>query len=161
MLHRMTIYANNYTRRSWRISLFNPKHALILHMQITTQEYLYLHTNAAAVQLVTVLLLITQANGGMTNTAHTSSVIILRVINHIHCTHTHLGALKQSESYRLPVRDFLRRDVEVCYTCQRSCFHRVSPVFELILPLSCCRETSCEYSVVVITADHVRHLADT
>ena len=48
--------------------------AHILHMQmINTEPYLHLHTNAAAEQLVTVLLLITQANSGMTNTAHTSS----------------------------------------------------------------------------------------
>lgn len=50
------------------------QHAHILHMQmINTELYLHLHTNAAAEQLVTVLLLITQANSGMTNTAHTSS----------------------------------------------------------------------------------------
>lgn len=64
---------HNRTGKSPRIFPFISKHAHVIHMQILPQElYLYLHTNAAVLQSVTILLLITRANSGMTNTAHTS-----------------------------------------------------------------------------------------
>lgn len=47
--------------------------AHLLYANHNIGAVLYPHINAAAGQLVTPLLLITKANSGMTNTAHTSS----------------------------------------------------------------------------------------
>lgn len=101
-------------------------------MQIITQRpYLYLHTSAGVVQSVWRVINHTGKQWHDKHSPYIITVITLYVTNHIHHTHTHLGALKQNESFkRVQVP---RREVEVCYTCQ----HFVFTEFLLSLNSSC------------------------